>query len=56
MTIEYHIHPFADNKSAEECEASVVAEGNDDRKVEDETLRINSNERLKIEQKILSHI
>ena len=50
-TLEYHIHPFTDNKSAKECEAPVVAEGNDDRKVEDETLRIDSNKRLQIEQK-----
>ena len=36
----YHICPFTDNESAKEGKASVVAECNDDRKVEDKTLKM----------------
>ena len=36
---DYHICPFTDNESAKEGKASVVAECNDDRKVEDKTLK-----------------
>ena len=34
----YHICPFADNKGAKECGASVVAEGNNNGEVEDKSL------------------
>ena len=36
-----HIRPFTEHEGAEEGEAPVVAEGNDDREVENETLRMD---------------
>lgn len=38
---EYHIRPFTENESAEEGETPVVAEGNDDREIENETLMMD---------------
>ena len=35
---ENHIRPFTEHEGAEEGKAPVVAEGNDDREVENETL------------------
>ena len=43
MCDEYHIRPFTENESAEEGKAPVVAEGNDDREVENKTLKIDFN-------------
>ena len=38
---ENHIRPFTEHEGAEEGKAPVVAEGNDDREVENETLRMD---------------
>ena len=38
-----HIRPFTEHEGAEEGKAPVVAEGNDDWEVENETLRMDFN-------------